>query len=211
MPKPPRSRSSSPPQTHRNLDKRPDIQYAPLNPSRLRSSVVASAESLEESEMPDSKSGNDARTPIRSSGVDFATNGGLPRPEHAAPLTGLEGSSFEEVQGRISEPTRREADVRTRLLENYHRGCACGLRHCNHGTFSPDVRSSGSSISSHSGSPREWPDELDVNGNARDGTHGLSGDTFADGVRGQRTYTDRTMKWLGRRHGIKNSKAVYES
>lgn len=41
------------------------------------------------------------------------------------------------VDGIVAEPSRVEEDERTRLLESYHDPRICGLRQCNHGTFSP--------------------------------------------------------------------------
>lgn len=42
-----------------------------------------------------------------------------------------------EAQGYVAEPSRIEEDERTRLLESYHDPRICGLKRCNHGTFSP--------------------------------------------------------------------------
>lgn len=40
--------------------------------------------------------------------------------------------------GQSAEPPSQDPDIRTRLLESYHRRePVCGLESCNHGTFSP--------------------------------------------------------------------------
>lgn len=42
-----------------------------------------------------------------------------------------------DAQGYLVEPSTMEEDERTRLLESYHDPRICGLKQCNHGTFSP--------------------------------------------------------------------------
>lgn len=208
----PRSSSSSPPQSPRRSVVRPDSQfYTPSTPSRLRASVVASPESLEQPEMPEGEINDGGKHSPKSHGIEFSSNGGFPEPEQPAPSSGYDGPPFEDVQGRLSEPTHREADARTRLLEDYHRSGACGSRHCSHGTFSPGIRSHKSSVSSNSsvnGFGGRWPGELNDDGNAHDNMHNVLGDTLTDGVLPQRTNTMSTTKWLAERHGIKNSRAM---
>lgn len=42
-----------------------------------------------------------------------------------------------DAEGFVVEPTDMEEDERTRLLQSYHDPRICGLKQCNHGTFSP--------------------------------------------------------------------------
>src|SRR5271170_7008963 len=105
--------------------------HVPLTPSRLRESVAQSpVEQMAKSPSQDAE--RDRRyAPLSSPTL---------QPDHGDPST----TSGEELvadnaltQGDTVEPTRAESNARTRLLEDYHRGAACGSRNCHHGTFSP--------------------------------------------------------------------------
>lgn len=69
---------------------------------------------------------------ILNSGLDDSTTTDIPQ-----------SIMGEDVQatGYVEEPTAIEEDERTRLLENYHDPRVCGLKNCNHGTFSPRATS----------------------------------------------------------------------
>lgn len=116
---------------------------------------------------------------------------------HTAPPTSAEATALkkegdEQASGDIIEPSQEEEDERTALLEHYHNHNSriCGLRHCNHGTFSPRAPSiistaEGSLADSsmdyqahHSGLVRE-PDQPDL-------AHALLGDPIADALLGTR-------------------------
>lgn len=213
MSKSPCSSSTNPSQSRRSLA-RLELQHpytTPLRPSRLRTSVVVSPEPPEQPEMPENDLDDDGKHLPESSGIDFSANGGFPVPEQAAPLLGDEGSASKAVQGRISEPTHREVDARTRLLEDYHRSGACGSRHCGHGTFSPDTRSdksNASSPSSMNGTGGRWPSLLNGDSNTRDNIHDVLEHSLTGGTLGPRVSKRSTTKWLAERHGIKNSTAM---
>jgi hypothetical protein len=111
------------------------------------------------------------------------------------------------------ETPQREADARTRLLEEYHKGSVCGVRHCNHGTFSPHIRAQGTESSNGStidGFGGRHGDDMNDEGETRDRTRGFIGDTFADGLFGgfRRGTSMSTTKWLATRHGVQNHRTM---
>ena len=193
-PSPPRSRATSPPTSPRSVT-RGDSQYTPVNPSRLRTSIAASPEARKDSE----------QHSLKSRGLEVEPNRVEPTPARSGAIAGDEGAP---VQGRIAEPHQPETDARTRALENYHRTGACGSRDCSHGTFSPHLRSSASSVSSTNGFGGRWPGGVTDDGDTRDHTHGYFGDMVADGALGGRQPNISTTKWLAQRHGIKNSRTM---
>jgi hypothetical protein len=135
------------------------------------------------------------------------------QPEHGDPST----TSGEELvadnaltQGDIVEPTEAEPDARTRLLEDYHRGAACGSRNCNHGTFSPRLRSYQNSISSGNDPVGRYGSGIEGDGGAADGSSRLFGDTLSDTIFGEqrRDKNMSTTQWLALKHGVKNRRLL---
>lgn len=119
-----------------------------------------------------------------------------------------------QANARILEPTRRDADARTRLLENYNKGGGCGSGSCDHGTFSPRAMSyqSIASIDSRDGFGGRYAGGLDDSGQPSDAIHGVLGDTVADGLFGGGQGSKMsTTTWLAQKHGIRNARSMYLS
>lgn len=132
--------------------------------------------------------------------------------------TALESESLLEdaessVHGQIEEPSAAELNVRSRLLGNYNHNHICGLRNCNHGTFSPrapSLRSEDGSLDSTAvpfGSV--YPGTLADDGSQRDTVHGILGDSISDSLTGSKSLS--TTKWLAQKHGIKSQRWMYFS
>lgn len=139
----------------------------------------------------------------------------LPPALHARPIVAEPESLLHEedegptVQGQIEEPSTEEVNAKTSLLGDYHHHRVCGLRNCNHGTFSPrapslmsDRDSLDNTISPFGG---DYP-----GGNSEDGAptypaRGIVGDVFP------RNKSLTTTQWLARKHGIKSRKWMYFS
>lgn len=199
---------------------RPASQYAPANPSTLRESHLAQspdtnsisssrASRTEEEEGPGAEEDNDNMTgalPSTRSLFDIEEESIQPGDAtgHSRPV---EQETERDVAGKITEPTRRDAHVRTRLLEGYQSGATCGLEHCNHGTFSPRItghRSGGSSISSLNGFGGVHP-ETGSPGSSTGSA--LLGDAVADGLFGKPSRIS-TTKWLAMKHGVRNRRIM---
>ena len=119
---PPPSNPTSP---RRLVGSRTSSQHIPTIPSRLREATNMSPEegiprvnSIEEA-------GPSTPSPVISPSL---------RPDEAHsniynPNADGENAHF---QASIIEPTQRQFDARTRLLEDYHKSPLCGLKNCNH-------------------------------------------------------------------------------
>ena len=110
------------------------------------------------------------------------------------------------VEASMDEPSRRQLDERTKLLENYSHSHDCGNEHCDHGTFSPHPTHT--RVASLEGKYSF--------GGRHDGEGGgssISGETFGDTLRnrmfGQSSSRMSTTQYLARTHGIRNSKVMY--
>ena len=119
-----------------------------------------------------------------------------------------------EVQGRIEEPTQEEINARTTLLGNYHHNRVCGLRDCNHGTFSPrasSLRSARSSLDSSSVPPfgGQYHDTDSGNGGPTYPARGILDDSLTDPFHGSKSLN--TTRWLAKKHGIKSRRFMYFS
>ena len=133
-------------------------------------------------------------------------------PRSSQPLT-AEPENFEftdtEARPEIIEPSSEEIGQSTRLLENYHNSRVCGLKNCNHGTFSPNPgHSPRSSIDGMSFGGR-YADTIGEDGGPRDQSHGLLGDSIMDGFAGNKSMS--TTKWLASKHGIRSQRFMYFS
>ena len=196
--------SNPPPAQRRQLHSRQASQHTPLAPSRLRKSLIQSPVD----EMAKLPSRNAEREPQYSpmSSPPLQPQSDEPSTEEGVGLAGNDAL----VQGRIIEPTQGESNTRTRLLEDYHKGAACGSRDCGHGTFSPRPESYQNSISSGHEPGGRYGGSIGESIGAADQSNQLLGDSFADPVfEGSRR--DKTMsatKWLALKHGIKNQRLL---
>ena len=197
--------SSSPPSSpRRQLHTRQSSHHTPLTPSRLRESVVQSPIHRTANSPSQEDEGETQYSPLSSPPL---------QPQHGEPLTAA-GDDPEEydgfMQGDLVEPTQAQSNARTRLLEDYHKGAACGSRNCNHGTFSPRLRSSQNSISSGNDQGGRYTGGLGQDGGAADQSNRLLGDSFADTIFGglRRDKKMSTTQWLALKHGIKNPRLL---
>jgi len=114
-----------------------------------------------------------------------------------------------EAEGFVAEPTQIEQDERTRLLENYHDPRVCGLRNCNHGTFSPrpgSIRSytNSSMLNGFGGTP---PEPGQPPGGIRAAAHAILGDSIMDTLTWNKSKS--TTKQLASTKGIKGQRWMY--
>lgn len=135
------------------------------------------------------------------------------RSEQDLPVAGrdmIDEDDHDLVQGSIVEPTQKESNARTRLLEDYHKAAACGSRDCNHGTFSPRMRSYPNSISSEHDFGGRFGASIGEDGGDSDRRRGLLGDTFVGGLFGgpRRGSKMSTTQWLAAKHGVSNQKLL---
>jgi hypothetical protein len=193
-------------------------QHAPVTPSGLRlshqpgSPTIDLTETMSRPQSSHTDRGQGHPSP-RAESLDIDAKGAHPlHSDHASPI---QDQTRTEVAGGIEEPAVAEADIHTRLLDDYHRASVCGNRHCNHGTFSPrcSIRSSrGGSISSQNGSGGRYPGHT-IDGGDSSQANQLLGDGIADGLLGGlesgRDSKLSTTKWLAMRHGVKNTKRMY--
>ena len=188
---------SSPPPSPRRLPgpQRTASQHTPLAPSRLRSSIARSPE--------DQISHSSAPPP-----------NGAPRPSSSTSPNDRSFPAEEEpvgdndsvvVPGDIVEPSQSEANERTRLLESYARASICGDTKCDHGTFSPRLRSYPNSISSEQGPVGRRTGGIDGNDGAADRERGFLGHSLVDSALGPSGNASENTKnatsWLALRHG----------
>jgi high affinity sulfate transporter 1 len=135
--------------------------------------------------------------------------------ERADPIaTGTDQSNIGE--GTVStddlvHQSAEEGNESSGLLDSYHHSRVCGLRKCNHGTFSPragSLHSPRSSIDTMSYGGR-YTDAIGDDGGSIDATHGIFGDAIADSLRGNKRMS--TTQWLAQKHGIKDRRWIYFS
>ena len=138
------------------------------------------------------------------------------QPGSTQPLTAepepMQDDEEEEVNATLVEPSTKNVDARTRLLENYHHNRVCGLKDCNHGTFSPrgsSLISRSSTYGMSGGHGGRLADTIGEDGGPRDSSHGLFGDSITDiFTRGK---SNSTTKWLADKHGVKSTTMMYLS
>lgn len=192
-------------------------QHAPATPSSLRESHQPDSSAIlpvETMSRPQSSRSVDRQSQASPQAHSFDIDAQDLHPAHSDHASPVKGESGAEVEGGIDEPSATEADIRTRLLDDYHKGAACGNRHCNHGTFSPrfSVQSSpGGSISSQNGFGGRYPGHAIDEGTSSQ-TNRLLGDTIADGLLGGtgsgKDSKMSTTKWLAETHGVKHSRRM---
>lgn len=198
------SSSPPPPAQRRQLHGRQASQHAPLARSRLRESLTQSP--VDEMARVPSQNAERERQyshisspPLQPQGDEASAGAGGDLTENDA-----------LVQGQIIEPSQGESNARTRLLEDYYRGAACGSRNCNHGTFSPRPDSYHNSISSGPDPDGRYGGGIGENVGTANQSSRLLGDSFADTIFGgsRRDRTMSTTQWLALKHGIKNQRLL---
>lgn len=110
------------------------------------------------------------------------------------------------ARGYIAEPTQMDEDERTQLLESYHNPHICGLRDCNHGTFSPRAPSirSNTTGSMMSGLVERIGNLLGREQRPQNLGRDLFGDSFVNGLTaktksGSSKWPTLNGKWTGSR------------
>lgn len=204
---------SSSSRTSRHTSRNPSItsvgrahQHAPVEPSRLRESVVPSTS-------PDARMGTAGSR--HADEPDVHDDGIRPSLPHLSSAQ-TDGSANTEPRGDFRSPFIPSA--RTRLLdhENWDAASGCGSENCKHGSYSPRARSpqrgyvNYGSIGGIDGP--EYPHESfggRMPNVEEDGVHSIFGDTFADGLLGGRGSRMSTTRWLAERHGVKQSRTMY--
>lgn len=104
-------------------------------------------------------------------------------------------NNSKHAQGFVAEPTEMEENERTRLLLSYHDPRICGLKNCNHGTFSPRAPSLRSMTASS------------INNDYFGGPRSNGTDSATDSLLGNKSQS--TTKWLASKHGFKNQWWMY--
>lgn len=122
----------------------------------------------------------------------------------------------EEVEGIVAEPSNMDEDERTRLLQSYHDPRICGLKNCDHGTFSPRAESVRSGFTGRYGSflggypfGTSYRDSDGPNVGERDAGNSILGDSATDSLLGNKKHS--TTSRLAAKHGIKGQKWMYLS
>jgi hypothetical protein len=200
---PPQNAARSPPRSPRRAQSsRASANHTPIMPSRLRESVAI----VSQRSPPASSQDLERLTPLTSPLLGSTVLSAEP-----TPLTLPTGQG---PKGTISEPSHREADARTHLLEDYHKGAVCGAKHCTHGTFSPHLRAADSGSSNTSVldafGGRDGEDINEEDEETRDRSRGWIGDTFADGLFGgiRRGTPMSTTNRLAKKHGVRNQRVM---
>lgn len=187
--------------------------HAPLNPSGLRRSIVASTS-------PD--------TAVTRQGNSRGKQPSIV--ETGKDETGIQATSAEDANTgvykseQLTEPPQwqgNELSARTRLLGDDHWDAAsgCGSENCAHGTFSPrplsprqgsymSYGSFDSSAISHKGFGGTY-EGGNTDGEDVDPSHSLLGDAIADGVMGGGHGPKMsTTEWLAKKHGVRSRRMM---
>jgi hypothetical protein len=186
--------------------------HAPANPSGLRRSIVPQESTSPEDDNKPDRAGNGNADGKRPTAPDFEEGGIIPPQDQA--------DTDEYPADQYAEPSafwNHEHGLRARLLgqDNWDAASGCGSEYCRHGTLSPRPLSptrgsygtygSFSSSVSQQGFGGAYTDgDGPEFGDSADATHGLLGDTIADGLLGGGTGNKMsTTDYLARRHGIR--------
>lgn len=185
----------------------PGFPHVPTTPSRLRETVASS---------PDDRRGSSATIEdedLRSSqsSIPFLSA------RASGPIT-AEPETFKEdgddtPHGDFIEPSQEEEDERTALLENYHNHHhrVCGLRNCNHGTFSPRAASFMSTTNNSIAESQlgNYPVFTGEHDQPRGFAHAILGDPIADALMGTKSKSKSKTKLLAKKHELRNTKFMY--
>lgn len=178
-------------------------QYAPTNPSRLRTSIVP-----DNSSPPDDTEragfGSSENPVEKRLSVPYFLVEGI-NPGDPEPASAAENDASAQAEPRFSSPPLLSERNRLLTSDNWDAASGCGSINCKHGTFSP-----------RPGSPRSYGSDS-INGFAdryvsRQGTsYSETGDAsnrpLADGDGRHMS----TTQWLAKKHGIKMSRLMYLS
>ncbi len=184
------------------------LPYAPLNPSQLRMSHEPGASpgsfrSLQQSE--------DGQISPFSHEVHVDEEG-IRRLGSKQTFPFAE-SLAARIEGSLDESPSHEADAHSHLLQACNEAPACGLKTCNHGTFSPrpTMRRSYVGYESQSLFGGGYGQVLgDLDGASRGASYGTSGDVSGGWTPEGRTGKKMsTTQWLAKRHGVKNPRTMY--
>ena len=198
--------SSPPTSPRRPVASRSSTQHVPVTPSRLRETTALSPEETmkraktrqEEENIPKILLSPPLLNPDKSQPVSAEPD----------PISIGEGVP---ASGDLVEPSSEEIHESTGLLESYHHSRVCGLKNCNHGTFSPragSIHSPRSSIDT-TGYGGRYADTIGEDGGPRDLAHGIFGDSLVDSLGSNKSMS--TTKWLAQKHGIRGQKLMYFS
>ncbi|KAI9816200.1 MAG: hypothetical protein M1827_001801 [Pycnora praestabilis] len=201
-------------QHSRTSSRSTSIRHAPINPSHLRESHQPPS-SPEDTMSSPSHHGEMLSQSEHSHQLSIDEDGIHPTTHDSA--SAASNQSNTPPEGDIEQLT--EATARHHLLhqKDWDKASGCGSGTCNHGTFSPRPGTHGSdgSISGPQESASGFGGRYDggvgdgVGGNS-DNTHGMLGDTFADGVLGGGDGPKMsTTRMLAQKHGVKNSRLMY--
>ncbi|KAI1626145.1 SulP family sulfate permease [Exophiala viscosa] len=207
------SQGPSPPTSPRRPsfpNARNSSQHAPANPSRLRETTIMSPDER----MARSKSNENYLPKSDENLLPPALDPGSTKPIVAEPESLLDNEGEDNtIQGQIEEPSTEEVNAKTRLLGDYHHNRICGMKDCNHGTFSPRAPSLSSDRDSLYNTPRsfggEYPGATGEDGDPTYPARGILGDSVTDMFAGSKSLS--TTQWLARKHGIKSRKWMYFS
>lgn len=184
--------------------------HAPLNPSSLRRSVVASTS-------PDTATARHGNAQGKRPSMEDTGKEEIDIQPNSA------GRAEAEVDGseQLAEPPQwqgNEPSARTRLLgdDRWDAGAACGYENCAHGTYSPRALSTrqGSFMSygSFDSSPKGFGGTYhggNIDGEDVDPAHSLLGDAIADGLMGGGHGPKMsTTNWLAKKHGIRSRRMM---
>ena len=184
---------SPPPSPRRPVPGR--TSTVPTNPSRLRNTTAISPEQV-------------TRPNIR----DFEQELDRGSPSQSPPLDGIGQLTAETdaIASKDHEPQADGATESTGLLEGYqhnHHSRVCGLRNCNHGTFSPragSIHSRQSSFDNSFGYESSIAETSSING-----TIGFMRGLFSGA--GDDNGPKTTSQRLAKAHGIRRRKFMYFS
>ncbi|KIX04149.1 uncharacterized protein Z518_07703 [Rhinocladiella mackenziei CBS 650.93] len=186
-------------------------QHVPLTPSRLRKATNMSPEDRMARSKSNEEAGQNNDLNLSPPAIGPVSN--IPIMAEPGPGPGpVRDEESQDVQGQIEEPTSQQLNERTKLLGNYHHNRVCGLRNCNHGTFSPrapSLRSNRSSIDSTSIPFGLYAGDIGEGGSPRDPARGILGDFVTDSLVGSKSLS--TTRWLAKKHGIKSPRFMYFS
>ncbi|RVX75886.1 hypothetical protein B0A52_00243 [Exophiala mesophila] len=189
---------------------RKQSQHVPSIPSRLRQNVVMSPEETMARSISTEHLAGPTRLNLSPPALQPQQNTPTIIEPEPSQLSDLENES---ITVEIDEPSTQEVNATTSLLGNYnHHNRACGLRNCNHGTFSPrapSIRSTYSSLDSSVHFGGRYGATIGDDGGPRDTSHGILGDAVADSLTGNKGSS--TTRWLAHKHGINSPRFMYFS
>ncbi|OAP55638.1 hypothetical protein AYL99_09790 [Fonsecaea erecta] len=178
-------------------------QYVPLIPSRLRETTILSPEDKKAQSKPAEGSSDEGEDELPT--VDETT----PIFDEPEALTDNDEEEHNKQDDHNEENAAQEEQNGETPIGNYHHTRICGLRNCNHGTFSPRAPSVDSQASSSLSFGGRYPDEIAEDGSTRHTVRGILGDAVTDTLAPVKSLG--TTRWLAERHGITSHRFMYFS